>query len=201
MVRVRAAQGCRHVHEGNRFVQERRSAVRPSPPRLTLDLPYLRDVGRGPRFDLGAEFAPNFLGGWNDLEGSENCRSAGGHGNQHVRLRSAQIDRIEAIGPARPKILASSRGRRPAINSNTLGRCQMALRGVERSKRLHSCAGTLGFGSTAPSVRLTVRLAHPGFDAERYASASVQDQHPRVAPNRKFYSQGKSGDRSPCCAL
>jgi hypothetical protein len=33
------------------------------------------------------------------LENSEDCRSAGGHGNQHVRLRSSQIDRIEAILP------------------------------------------------------------------------------------------------------
>ena len=29
----------------------------------------------------------------NDLEDSENHRSAGGHGNQHVRLRSAQIEK------------------------------------------------------------------------------------------------------------
>jgi hypothetical protein len=27
----------------------------------------------------------------NGLESSEGCRSAGGHGNQHVRLRSAQV--------------------------------------------------------------------------------------------------------------
>jgi hypothetical protein len=32
------------------------------------------------------------LGDPNDLENSEDCRSAGGHGNQHVRLRSAQIE-------------------------------------------------------------------------------------------------------------
>jgi hypothetical protein len=30
-------------------------------------------------------------GGSNGLEGSKDCRSVGGHGNQHVRLRSAQI--------------------------------------------------------------------------------------------------------------
>jgi hypothetical protein len=36
----------------------------------------------------------------NDLENSEGCRSAGGHGNQHVRLRSAQVDSIKAICPA-----------------------------------------------------------------------------------------------------
>jgi hypothetical protein len=34
------------------------------------------------------------------LEDSEDCRSVGGHGNQHVRLRSAQIDFIETICPA-----------------------------------------------------------------------------------------------------
>jgi hypothetical protein len=32
----------------------------------------------------------------NDLENSKGCRSAGGHGNQHVRLRSAQVDSIKA---------------------------------------------------------------------------------------------------------
>src|SRR5260221_878360 len=36
----------------------------------------------------------------NDLENSEGCRSVGGHGNQHVRLRSAQVDSIKAICPA-----------------------------------------------------------------------------------------------------
>jgi hypothetical protein len=30
-------------------------------------------------------------GGSNGLEGSKDCRSVGGHGNQHVRLRSAQV--------------------------------------------------------------------------------------------------------------
>jgi len=40
------------------------------------------------------------LGETNGLESSEDCRSTGGHGNQHVRLRSAQIDRIAAICPA-----------------------------------------------------------------------------------------------------
>jgi hypothetical protein len=40
------------------------------------------------------------LGETYGLENSEDCPSAGGHGNQHVRLRGAQIDRIEAICPA-----------------------------------------------------------------------------------------------------
>jgi hypothetical protein len=46
------------------------------------------------------DVAPNYLGDLNDLENSEDSRSAGGHGNQHVRLRCAQIDGIEAICPA-----------------------------------------------------------------------------------------------------
>ena len=46
------------------------------------------------------DVAPNYLGDPNDLENSEDSRSAGGHGNQHVRLRCAQIDGIEAICPA-----------------------------------------------------------------------------------------------------
>ena len=36
----------------------------------------------------------------NDLEDSEDRRSVGGHGNQHVRLRIAQVDRIETSCPA-----------------------------------------------------------------------------------------------------
>ena len=46
------------------------------------------------------DVAPNYLGDPNELENSEDCRGAGGHGNQHVRLRSAQIDCIETICPA-----------------------------------------------------------------------------------------------------
>jgi hypothetical protein len=34
------------------------------------------------------------------LEDSKNRRSVGGHGNQHVRLRIAQVDRIETFCPA-----------------------------------------------------------------------------------------------------
>ena len=37
-------------------------------------------------------WCPRFQnGGSNGLEGSKDCRSVGGHGNQHVRLRSAQV--------------------------------------------------------------------------------------------------------------
>jgi hypothetical protein len=46
------------------------------------------------------------MGGSNDLESSKDCRSAGGHGNQHVRLRGAQIGRIGTICPVRKAIFA-----------------------------------------------------------------------------------------------
>jgi hypothetical protein len=45
------------------------------------------------------------LGDPNDLENSKDCRGAGGHGNQHVRLRRAQIDGIETICPALATVL------------------------------------------------------------------------------------------------
>jgi hypothetical protein len=38
--------------------------------RSTLDVPHLREVGRGPRFRLDVEFASNFSGGCNELEDS-----------------------------------------------------------------------------------------------------------------------------------
>jgi hypothetical protein len=53
------------------------------------------------------------MGGLNDLENSEDRRSAGGHGNQHVRLRSAQID--EAICPALAAGPLPGPGKRPVL--------------------------------------------------------------------------------------
>jgi len=61
------------------------------------------------------------LGETNGLESSEDCRSTGGHGNQHVRLRSAQIDRIAAICPASQaiRLLRAVAGvRRPRMPAN-----------------------------------------------------------------------------------
>ena len=145
----------------------------------TLDLPHLRGAGCGPSFNLGVEFAPKLLqkllqkllGEWNDLEDSENCRSAGGHGNQHVRLRSAQIDRIETIGPARSAILASSRGRRPDNGFQTLDRRQTALKGV---KRIITMTGPgIGRPDTAPSVCLIVFL---GSCAQAWMRESMRPQ-------------------------
>jgi hypothetical protein len=42
------------------------------------------------------------------LENSENRRSAGRHGNQHVRLRSTQINRVETTcGPEASRLGAA----------------------------------------------------------------------------------------------
>jgi hypothetical protein len=61
---------------------------------------HLRYVRPALNLRYGAISRLIYLGETNGLESSEDCRSTGGHGNQHVRLRSAQIDRIAAICPA-----------------------------------------------------------------------------------------------------
>jgi hypothetical protein len=59
----------------------------------TSDVPSLRFVRGQPSFDAGTNLVPALLGrNPDELENSEDCRSAGGHGNQHVRLRGASID-------------------------------------------------------------------------------------------------------------
>jgi hypothetical protein len=50
----------------------------------------LRYVGGGSTFSW-RNSATKVQGGSNGLEGSKDCRSVGGHGNQHVRLRGAQV--------------------------------------------------------------------------------------------------------------
>jgi hypothetical protein len=45
-------------------------------------------------------------GGSNGLEGSKDCRSDGGHGNQHVRLRSAQVSLSGTTCPVQEPIFA-----------------------------------------------------------------------------------------------
>ena len=59
----------------------------------TSDVPCLRNVRAQPSFDTGTNVVPALLGrNPDELENSEDCGSAGGHGNQHVRLRGASID-------------------------------------------------------------------------------------------------------------
>ena len=56
----------------------------------TIDLPSLRYVRGQPSFGAGTNVVPALLGrNPDELENSEDCGSAGGHGNQHVRLRGA----------------------------------------------------------------------------------------------------------------
>jgi hypothetical protein len=45
-------------------------------------------------------------GGSNGLEGSEDCRSVGGLGNQHVRLRDAEVSLSGVTCPAQELIFA-----------------------------------------------------------------------------------------------
>ena len=61
------------------------------------------------------------LGETYGLESSEDCRSAGRHGNQHVRLRGAQIDRIEAICPA-PEATSCFEPRQASIEPDSTSR-------------------------------------------------------------------------------
>jgi hypothetical protein len=69
--------------------------------RSTPAVPSLRYVRGQPIFDAGTTLVPALLGrNPDELENSEDRRSAGGHGNQHVRLRIAQVDHIETFCPA-----------------------------------------------------------------------------------------------------
>ena len=58
------------------------------------------------RSGIVISFAGFQNGGSNDLEGSEDCRSVGGHGNQHVRLRSAQVSLSGVTCPVQEAIFA-----------------------------------------------------------------------------------------------
>jgi hypothetical protein len=119
-------------------------------------LPHLHYFRAGPTFDLGANIAPNCLGGWNGLEDTENCRSAGGHGNQHVRLRGAQVDRTKTVCPARSAIVASGRGRRPPNDSRSLGLHRPAISGVKRISTWRS-GSVAPFAPPCPGVSRTSR--------------------------------------------
>jgi hypothetical protein len=47
------------------------------------------------------------------LENSEDCRSAGGHGNQHVRLRGASIDASKRSARLQQRLVATGRASCP----------------------------------------------------------------------------------------
>jgi len=72
----------------------------------TPDVPSLRYVRGQPSFDAGTTLVPALLGrNPDELENSEDRGSAGGHGNQHVRLRGASIDASKRSARLRQRLL------------------------------------------------------------------------------------------------
>jgi hypothetical protein len=77
---------------------------------LTSALPCLRLVRPQPNFVAGTNVVPALLGrNPDELENSEDCGSAGGHGNQHVRLRGASIDASKRSARLRQQLVAAGR--------------------------------------------------------------------------------------------
>lgn len=77
---------------------------------LTSDVPCLRYVRGQPSFGAGTNVVPALLGrNPDELENSEDCGSAGGHGNQHVRLRGASIDAPKRSARLRQQLVAAGR--------------------------------------------------------------------------------------------
>ena len=76
----------------------------------TSDVPCLRYVRGQPSFDAGTNVVPALLGrNPDELENSEDRGSAGGHGNQHVRLRGASIDASKRSARLRQQLVAAGR--------------------------------------------------------------------------------------------
>lgn len=76
----------------------------------TPGVPCLRYVRGQPSFDAGTNVVPALLGrNPDELENSEDCGSAGGHGNQHVRLRGASIDASKRSARLRQRLVAAGR--------------------------------------------------------------------------------------------
>ena len=86
------------------------SAVRCTSMPSTPVVPSLRYVRGHPSFDAGTNVVPALLGrNPDELENSEDCGSAGGHGNQHVRLRGASIDASKRSARLRQQLVAAGR--------------------------------------------------------------------------------------------
>ena len=113
----------------------------------TSDVPCLRNVRGQPSFDIGTNVVPALLGrNPDELENSEDCGSAGGHGNQHVRLRGASIDASKRSARLQQQPVAAGRASCSISSSSPLlalgarlgscrsrqgsseGRCWMAIR-------------------------------------------------------------------------
>ena len=78
----------------------------------TSDVPCLRYVRGQPSFDAGDDVVPTLLGrNPDELENSEDCGSAGGHGNQHVRLRGASVDASKRSARLRQPVCCCGSGK------------------------------------------------------------------------------------------
>ena len=83
----------------------------------TSHVPCLRYVRGQPSFDTGTKVVSALLGrNPDELENSEDCGSAGGHGNQHVRLRGASIDASKRSARLRQQPVASGRASCSIVN-------------------------------------------------------------------------------------
>ena len=89
--------------------------------------------------------------GSNVLEGSKDCRSVGGHGNQHVRLRSAEVSLSGVTGPVQEAIFAFEMRRAP---EGPICKRKESRTSRRSSRRGLSCLPTV----IDPAAR-TVRLA------------------------------------------
>ena len=98
------------AQERSGFAQEGSSGIRCVGMPSTSYVPRLRYVRGQPSFDTGTNVVPALLGrNPDELENSEDCGSAGGHGNQHVRLRSASIDALIRSARLRQQRVAAGR--------------------------------------------------------------------------------------------
>src|ERR1700712_4755848 len=110
-----------------------------------------------PRRDV----ALNTLGDPNDLENSEDCRGAGGHGNQHVRLRSAQISEMPGSGSdAGAGHASGSRAARADEPSNVLGIEKIEIDAAVREIGQIGCRG-FAFGRSHTGLEGVPRIKGP----------------------------------------
>ena len=99
----------RLVQERSSFVQEGSIRIRCVGMTSMSDLPRLRYVRGQPSFVGGTSVVPALLGrNPDELENSEDRGSAGGHGNQHVRLRGASIDASKRSARLRQQPVAAA---------------------------------------------------------------------------------------------
>jgi hypothetical protein len=114
------------------------------------DVPSLRYVRGQPSFDAGTNVVPALLGrNPDELENSEDCRSAGGHGNQHVRLRGTSID-ASTVCPAPATVCCRGPGKlSDPKKSSLLQRKVSTAAATVRARRRYLPMGT-GITSSRP---------------------------------------------------